>query len=1217
MPACYRLASVFSPGTVFRFKLPPGNLSLHQPLKTLIKYLVLSLCLLPFTGNSQMKKVHFARLSEADGLPQSHVFAIGQDAAGMVWLGTMGGVARYDGLRFINYFHQADDSTSLTASHAYCFLALPESGMWVGTTAGLNRYDAEKDAFVRYPHVPGNPQSPGHPQIRGLAQHPDGRITVLHGRGVDLFDPEKGTFSHYLHPSFGYGRHTPCMAQGRDGTVWAGSVNGLYRWTSGDTGLTWFPLNLPDGTPVEIREVYEDSESNLWLGTHNGLYLFHPDSETYEQIETGIPVQELHIQAIEEHPRGMLYLGTGQGLYRFHIRSRKVVDAYVYARDNPEGIAGDVVYSLMKDRSDNLWIGLFNGLNIINPEAEKFDLYYSETGLENLANTILQIKSDSKGRYWVNAMTGLHVRDSLAAAPQWLGLPPDNEPRYRPIRSMVEDAEGEMWFAVSGEGLFRTVNQQPTRIRRVESQLHFRNRNLWWMVFDRESPDYLWLGTTGGLCHYHIPSGDTSWVFPKDAGQPGNGIGPLAQDEFGILWFTNSGNLCSYHPRTGEWWIGKKESGDPEGWYSRGTYNLLLQGNRIYLSGSSFSYFDKSTKNFRNFHSGNSILTTGVTSVQAAPNGKIWMAGGNTLYEYSPETDEIRRFGTERQTGGFITGSGNMDRMGQIQFGSYKGILDVNPAQIRADSAVPPIVLSRISVLNQPVAFDAAIYEIKSLELQPDESVFTLEFSGLSYMFPENLSYYYQLKGFDKQRVEAGNRREVTYTNLSPGTYTFVAGAVNADGFQSANEIQLEIRVLPGFWQTWWFRGSVIALLLLVGGIISANRIRTRKLRAEKQLAERSAQYKSRFLANMSHEIRTPMNAIIGLNQLLMTSRLDEKQRQYVEAIHLSCENLLWIINDILDQAKIESGKLSIQSVPMDIRKVVAQVVTLLEHKMSEKQLDFRLEISEQVPQTVMGDPTRLYQILVNLVGNAIKFTRQGYISIRIIPDQMEKRSGVLRFEVEDSGVGIPPEKQQQVFASFEQDIPADSSEAFGNLGTGLGLSITRELVQLQGGDIHLHSEVGKGSVFSFTLPFTLPDDLPDQISSTPSAVFPKNLRILIVEDTPLNQFLARELLEKHLPQPELTVVSNGEEALRCLETTTFDLVLMDVKMPVKDGLTATREFRGGTSADATTLPILGLTANAIPEQIEACRTAGMNDVVCKPIQVEELLEKMNGVLKR
>lgn len=378
--------------------------------------------------------------------------------------------------------------------------------------------------------------------------------------------------------------------------------------------------------------------------------------------------------------------------------------------------------------------------------------------------------------------------------------------------------------------------------------------------------------------------------------------------------------------------------------------------------------------------------------------------------------------------------------------------------------------------------------------------------------------------------------------------------------------------------------------------------------RQNKHLAEGS-RFKSIFLSNMSHEIRTPLNTVIGMSRLLDDTELRPKQREYVESIKFASENLLTLISDILDFSKIEAGKIDFHAAPFRLRELLTKQTNMFRINAAQKKLDMQLDIDPEVPEVVTGDAARLNQILLNLLGNAVKFTEKGRIDLKCsIEAAGEQNTDIpVRFEVRDTGIGIEPEKLNYIFDAFVQ---AGEHTHLRHGGTGLGLAIARQLIELQGGKIQVQSEAGKGSVFSFTLPFR-PGELvePDQPGNQPpSKTKLPTRKILLAEDNHFNQMLARELLNKIMDTPEVDVAENGAIALQKALGTTYDLILMDIKMPVMDGLSATRALRAaGISA-----PIIALTANATAGEEERCLESGMEDYVTKPIDPKILREKIS-----
>ncbi len=368
--------------------------------------------------------------------------------------------------------------------------------------------------------------------------------------------------------------------------------------------------------------------------------------------------------------------------------------------------------------------------------------------------------------------------------------------------------------------------------------------------------------------------------------------------------------------------------------------------------------------------------------------------------------------------------------------------------------------------------------------------------------------------------------------------------------------------------------------------------------------------FRQQFLANMSHEIRTPMNAIVGLTNLLLKSRIDQQQDKYLTVISKSGSNLLVIINDILDLAKIEAGKMELEEATFDLHNALLNVHTILKLKADEKGIRLDLEINDEVPQYIVGDETRLTQVIMNLTGNAIKFTEDGSVTIDVKPLGEDQ----YRFSVKDSGIGIPADRLEKIFESFGQ-ASADTTRKFG--GTGLGLTISRQLVELHGGELKVSSTYGEGSDFYFDVKLT-PGEAPlDQTASMEiDASQIAALRILLVEDNEFNQMVAVDTMQDLFPGITVDVAENGSTALEKLESNEYSFVFMDIQMPDMDGYETTRKIRSGGKELMKSVRICAMTANVTKEEIEQCFDSGMDDYMMKPYTPEQLREKiiMNGI---
>ncbi|MFT6686941.1 MAG: signal transduction histidine kinase/CheY-like chemotaxis protein, partial [Bacteroidia bacterium] len=410
-------------------------------------------------------------------------------------------------------------------------------------------------------------------------------------------------------------------------------------------------------------------------------------------------------------------------------------------------------------------------------------------------------------------------------------------------------------------------------------------------------------------------------------------------------------------------------------------------------------------------------------------------------------------------------------------------------------------------------------------------------------------------------------------------------------------------------------------LIISLLALIIFNRLKlTRKqkliIEEQKEKVEQSEKYKQQFLANMSHEIRTPMHAISGMTKILERNPHPQDQDVYLKAIQTSSDNLVVILNDVLDLSKIEAGKLEIENISMNLESILENVFQIFKFKAEEKGVILSYRISEEVPELVMGDPTRLNQILINLVGNAIKFTEKGKVELLL-----QLKNNQLNFQVTDTGIGIPTDKQKTIFGAFEQ-AKSSTNRYYG--GTGLGLSISKQLVELQNGKIGVQSIEDKGSTFFFELPLTIPEGntvgqnfiSKEKLKMMTDSL--KGIRVLIAEDNPFNQMIAQDDLTFFIEGIQLVTVENGALAVDKFEAESFDVILMDVQMPQMNGFEATKAIRAIEKSEGRTshTPIIAMTASLLKTEIDSCYSAGMNNYIPKPYKLEELIIPLYSELR-
>jgi signal transduction histidine kinase/response regulator of citrate/malate metabolism len=435
----------------------------------------------------------------------------------------------------------------------------------------------------------------------------------------------------------------------------------------------------------------------------------------------------------------------------------------------------------------------------------------------------------------------------------------------------------------------------------------------------------------------------------------------------------------------------------------------------------------------------------------------------------------------------------------------------------------------------------------------------------------------------------------------------------------------------------------IVTLILTLGGLVTSLVIQHSRLRTEKESIRREQQYtqqlaktlgeleqahetaeqanrgKEEFLARMSHEIRNPISSILGLTQLLLTAELHPEERKYAQAIRYSCDSLLGLVNDILDFSKIDSGKLRLEKTPFDLVLALAELAEILAPKARQKGLEFIVKIGAEVPVTVLGDPVRLRQILLNLGDNAIKFTAKGIVRIEVDTTDPDPKQPRIRFRICDTGIGIAGDRREQLFQPFIQGDSA-TTRIYG--GTGLGLSISKRLVELMAGEIGVESQPGQGSIFWFTIRFERPDpDLPVPAPPTPEKAIPfaaptvipsglsdsPPLRILLVDDNPINQLVSQEILKRN--GYDVLTATGGHIAIDLLQHHPVSVVLLDCQMPDLDGFRVAELIRSGAAGPNNALvPIIAITAMAMSGDREKCVQAGMNDYLAKPFTPHDLI---------
>ncbi|MET0022880.1 MAG: ATP-binding protein [Sedimenticola sp.] len=762
----------------------------------------------------------------------------------------------------------------------------------------------------------------------------------------------------------------------------------------------------------------------------------------------------------------------------------------------------------------------------------------------------------------------------------------------------------------------------------------------------------LWVGSwQDGLDRYD-PTKDRFYHY----GRKGENfsVSALIEDRDQNLWFgTWGGHLGRYVDETDSLQIYQHDPDNP---------NSLLKGRVIWIhegqSGhiwvamtTGLNKFDPKTGSVTRYTVANGLKSDHVQGILEDDSGYLWLATTLGITQFDPQKETFNHYGVYHGLQGlqFIQSSSAKGLDGQLFMGGVNGFNAFYPEQITKNTHVPPVVLTDFKLFNRsvPIHEDSplkrSIWETDSLTLTHEQSIFSVEFAALAYTAPGENRYRYKLEGLEEQWNEVGSKqRYATYTNLGAGEYIFRVTGSNNDGVWSKEATSLKITILPPWWKTWWayLVYLAIGIFLMVSFIryrthaLSVKKEelellvdeRTEALMAAKQDAEKAKhaaesakeeaeaanQAKSIFLANMSHELRTPLNAILGFSEMLgRDPEVTAVPKKKIAIINRSGDHLLSMINDVLDLSKIEAGRIELEPEAFDLRGMLEDTGRMFEVRAEQAGLRFDVELEPGLARYLKADAGKLRQILINLLGNAAKFTRQGYFVLRAttLPFSGDTDMLNLHLEVEDSGPGIEPEQLERIFNPFTQVGRSPISTK----GTGLGLAITQSFVKLMGGNISVESTPGKGSIFSFDLPVILAEEsqVTSQLADSKTV---KGLqfgqpewRILVVEDNADNRLLLTSLLNQI--GFEVKEAENGEQAVELFKSWRPHLIWMDMRMPVMDGYAATPRIRELPGGDA--VKIVALTASAFKVQRQKVIEVGCDDLVHKPYQANEILDVM------
>jgi len=1202
--------------------------------------------------------------SDSTSLCDNIITTLFLDSRGDLWLGTeSNGVSRYDRQkdRFINYHYKPEDPTTLSYNYITAIAEDHDGKIWIGTMMGLNLFIPETQTFRRF--------------LRNQIIHVDSTVFKLLkkiSKNKLMTDTMASFVGHDVKASVLLSSCSPkltqrlmkeiskvshiensgstikALASDNEGFLWLGlGGRALLQLNTRDFQMTegadlcangkilslcwadhklWIGtvdngINILDNVTGErysvpnnlglklVKCIVKDSDGEVWAGSDKGLLHYNKHARSFEHpafLKSNDELLSEDVSAIFQDSQHNFWIACYQrGLHLF--RKSKAFNEYVFQSDvQPENVC-KTVSSVLEDADGNIWVGFFaGGVEMIKRDGTR--RYYSpvpqkKTGLG--VGTVHCIFQDSRSMLWVGTYEGGLQRFDKEEN-RFINVDFDGGPnKIKDVRDIIEDKEGNIWFAVHGDGIKRldvhTNNVVNFRANYVEWETCLSND--WVLTLHCDARGRIFVGSVSGISIFDPATKEFKSYGNSNSNLSHNRVQVIAEDETGHIWL--------------------------------GTQNGL-------------DLFVENKKAFRVFHSSDGLPNNCINGIQEDHAGNLWISTNNGLCKFRNGVSTNYHDCDGLSTNEFFVHAsfhGNNDKM---MFGTKNGLTFFFPSEIRQNTFKPAVVLTEFKVFNKPVPISddehgiltKSISETNRIVLPYDQNMVSFEFAAINYIVPERNSYAYVMEGLENKWNYVGNKREATYTYLSPGRYTFKVKASNNDGIWNNEPLSVEVIVTP----PWWYSPSaiVVYVAIVVLLLLLARKVFLEHMK-EKGRVEMN-EMKLRFFAGISHEFRTPLTLLLGpLHQLSLHFKgYGKEQRELFSIAKRNGQRLLKLTNQLMNIYEFDAGCMRLLVREEDIVEFTKRITDEFQNTARKRNMYYHF-ISNTQKVSCWFDADKVEKILVNIISNAFKYTNDGgsivvYFSLlegehlELVPKHLRRNEKFTRFAkitVDDSGKGIASAFKDRIFDRFFRIEDAESRQE----GTGLGLFLARQLAGIHHGDISVTSEIGKGSKFTILLPinadaFAIHEIATgsDQRQTSEGAWLEESneadidetttdknrpVMLLVEDNADVRQYLRLNFKSDFSIQEAV----NGAEGLQKALALNPDIIISDIMMPVMDGIELCSKLK--KNALTNQIPIILLTARIEEDfQIEGLQKSSADDYITKPFNIEILSAKVRNHLQ-
>ncbi|MFH0762203.1 MAG: two-component regulator propeller domain-containing protein [Bacteroidota bacterium] len=1059
---------------------------------------------------AQPKQLQFKYLTPRDGLSSSAVTAILQDHKGFMWIGTYNGLNRYDGYHFKIYRNDPTDSTSLPGDLVRAILEDRNHNVLIGSNSGLSLFDWAHDRFinyrfeqssplygiscniyqitedsignlflasdigliyfdrinntvVQYTHDPDNPESLGNNWVERVLVDSQNRTWVSTRGGLDLFHPSTGTFSHVTHGENVTDDYSGVafisIAEDHGGNIWIGSANGIYclknSSASHEPVLTRY-YHYPDDpysfNGNRLLSLYVDHEDNLWAGAENGgLFLYDRGSQRFWQYKSDeydpASLNNESIQCIFMDNTENLWIGTFGGGLNISQKNSSAITNYTNLKGGEQSLSNNLVSSFLLDHDGQIWIGTDGGgLNLFNEYTKRFTRYnMSNSGLSS--NVIL---------------------------------------------TMVEDHDNTIWMGTWGGGLV-SFNHERNRFKSYSSQNSKIPGNEIFSIAMGTDND-LWMGSfTMGLIHYQIDNNEFTSYTQSNSAIVNNYVFVVKTDMKGQVYLGTSGGMQIFSPGDNRFVTFLPDQNNRNTISNGVIYDILIDNDTCVwvATQSGLNRFNPETRVFTRYYKEDGLPDNVIKSLLKEGAGILWVGTNMGICRFNLQNNHYDTYTQDDglQSNEFNYKSTLLLKNGNLLFGGTNGFNSISPDRIKTTTAIPKILITDFLLFNKSVnantdksPLKTHISDCRELVLRYNQTVLTFYFTAMDFTMPEKNQYAYMLENFDDDWTYSGNRRDVTYTNLDPGSYVLRVKGSNNDGVWNEEGTSLQITILPPWWLSWYWKAfTIIAALAL---IIAFFYIRTSTLRKQKErlrlkVEERTRDLekinvelataistKDKFFSIIAHDLRSPFNSFLGLTQI-MSEELPTLTMEQIQKLAMSMQesaiSLFNLLENLLQWAKIQQGIFSFELEKVELVPIVEDCISMVMASAKNKGIELNYDVPDNL--AVYVDSNVLQMVIRNLLSNALKYTNKGG---KVMLSAKTADPDFVEISIKDTGIGMSDALSKNI---FRIDVKTNRNGTAGEPSTGLGLTLCKDFIEKQGGKLWFESQEGVGSTFCFTLP--------------------------------------------------------------------------------------------------------------------------------------------------